>query len=389
MSKSVPLLLLMVIFCPLAVDIYLPGIPAIVEEFSVRAEKVQWSIGIFLFSIGVGQLFFGPLSDHFGRRPIAIAGGLIYILASLMAVMSVEIEWFLLSRVFQGIGACAMMVVAFAFVRDRYSVTRSGMIFSYLNGAVCCVPALAPILGNVLLEWFGWRSHFWFLTGYGLIAWILISVYLPETRPQQTAEVKIKGMMASYLDILQHPRFIFHSLVVLLSMSVIIAYVTHAPVWIIMELGYSGQDFIFWFSLNGALNILAYLITPQLLERFGSKRLTEWGVLLVCVSGILMLTLLSNRTPLGFMAPVFLSSTGIALTMGASSGQALSPFANKAATASALLGFMQMCGSAVMVFLVQQLPLTQMEQLAALMLLFVLMYVQLKVSRQRKLLFGH
>ena len=151
------LLTLLVLFSPLAIDIYLPALPLISEAFHVEHALSQGTITWFLFAMGVGQLFAGPLADKLGRRTVALCGIGIYGLSALLAWGAQNIEWMLTARMLQGLGACATSVAAFATVRDIFGPEKSGRMISYLNGAICFIPALAPILGSWLTQQFGWR----------------------------------------------------------------------------------------------------------------------------------------------------------------------------------------------------------------------------------------
>jgi DHA1 family bicyclomycin/chloramphenicol resistance-like MFS transporter len=381
-----PLLILMVIFSPLAIDIFLPALPVMAEEFVVPMTQIQWSITIFILSMGFGQLISGPLADRYGRRPIAISGILIYGFASIISAYSDSLTFFLISRLVQGLGACAIVVAAFASVRDKYNAIESGVMYSYLNSAICCIPALAPLLGNVLTEYFGWRRNFEFMAGYAFFAGLFLFFTLKETRPEHTEKPKKLITLAHFLPVLKHPVFMFNALVVTLAMAVIIAYVSSSPAWLMVRLGLDQQEFVYWFSFNAVINIVACFIAPRILIKFGARVTVGFGMVLLIVAGLLMLALLAWQTPIAFMLPIMISSLGFSLLMGACAGQALAPFGEKAGSASALLGFLQMSGSAVIVYLLQLLPLNEAEQLALLMLTIIPVYVIWKLPRVKTLI---
>ncbi|MBA6351141.1 MULTISPECIES: multidrug effflux MFS transporter [unclassified Colwellia] len=379
--QLLPLLILMVIFSPLAIDIFLPALPIMAEELLVPMKEIQWSITIFILSMGFGQLISGPLADRYGRRPVAIAGIIIYGLASLLCAYADNLTFFLLSRLVQGFGACAIVVAAFASVRDKYNAIESGVMYSYLNSAICCIPALAPLLGNVLTEYFGWRSNFQFMTGYAVFAGLILFFTLKETRPTYTIPSKNLISLGHFITVAKHPVFLFNALVVMLSMAIIIAYVTSSPAWLMVRLGLDQQSFVYWFSLNAVINIVACFLAPQVLVKFGARVTIGFGMVLLIVAGLLMLALLTWQTPVAFMLPIMISSLGFSLLMGACAGQALAPFGEKAGSASALLGFVQMSGSAVIVYLLQLLPLNEAEQLVLLMLSIIPVYFIWKLPK--------
>jgi DHA1 family bicyclomycin/chloramphenicol resistance-like MFS transporter len=369
----------MVVFSPLAIDIFLPALPIMALDLSVSLTQMQWSISAFILSMGFGQLISGPLADRYGRKPVAVVGIVIYSLSTVLTIFANSIELHLISRLAQGFGACAIVVAAFSCVRDRYDAIQSGVMYSYLNGAICCIPALAPILGDVLTVHFGWRSTFVFIAIYAVIAGTVIAFTLKETRPENTVCEHKLISLKRYIPIIKHPVFLFNSILVMLAMAIIISYVSSSPAWLMVTLGLDQKSFVFWFSINAVLNIAACLLAPKMLLKWGARTTTGVGMLSLIVAGITMVALLGWVHPLGFMLPVMLSSVGFSLLMGTCSGQALAPFGEKAGTASALLGFMQMSGAAVIVFLLQMLPLNEAEQLGLIMLTIVPVYALWKL----------
>ena len=388
LSNPLPLLILMVIFSPLAIDIFLPALPIMASEFSVSLTQMQWTISAFILSMGFGQLISGPLADKYGRKPVAVMGVLIYGISSLLAANADSFEFLLLARLLQGLGACAIVVAAFACVRDRYDALRSGMMYSYLNGAICCIPAMAPILGNVLTEHFGWRSNFDFMALYACIAGIIIMFSLTESRPTDTVVSKQLFSVTPYISVLKHPVFLFNSMIVMLAMSIILAYVTSSPAWLMVKLGLDRQAFVFWFGINAVLNIIGCVLAPKILVNWGARLTIGIGMITLIGAGFLMLALRDWQDAMGFMLPVMLSSLGFSMLMGACAGQALSPFGQSAGTASAMLGFIQMSGSALVIFLLQMSPLGATDQLAILMLGFIPVYALWKSAAIKKHIFA-
>jgi DHA1 family bicyclomycin/chloramphenicol resistance-like MFS transporter len=354
-TRLVALMVVLVLFSPLAIDIYLPALPAMAKEFAVDTTRVQDTVTWFMFSLGLGQLLAGPLADRFGRRPIALGGITIYALSAAMAYWAQTLDLLLVARLLQGFGACATSVAAFAAVRDSFGPERSGRMISYLNGAICFIPALAPILGSWLTHEFGWRSNFSFMAGFAIVAGSFIAISFKETRP---ADTNIQGSMISferYMSVLREPVFLFHATLCMLAMAVILAYVTSAPVWLMMELGQDMGQFTLWFGINAALNILACMVAPKYMDRFGTRRTLKTGLILLIGAGAAMLVLSNIAQAWAFMLPIFICSFGFAFVLGSSAGKALAPFGDRAGTAAALLGLFQMSGAGLMVSLTQRL----------------------------------
>jgi len=352
-KQQMMLLTLLVLFSPLAIDIYLPALPQIAQAFHVEHALAQDTITWFLFAMGVGQLFAGPLADKLGRRTVALAGVGIYIMSALLAWSAQSIEWMLMSRLLQGLGACATSVAAFATVRDIFGPERSGKMISYLNGAICFIPALAPILGSWLTQQFGWRANFSFMAGFGIMVGLWLFIRMKETNPNTEKQAVFK--LSRYWAVLRTPTFLFHASLCMLAMAVILAYVTSAPVVLMENLGLTMNEFTFWFGINALVNITACLSAPKLMDKVGTHRILMSGILILLVAGGLMLALASQGTAIAFMLPIFLSSVGFAWILGAAAGKALAPFGDKAGTAAALLGLFQMSGAGFVVGCVQRL----------------------------------
>lgn len=361
-NKQMALLTLLVLFSPLAIDIYLPALPLIASTFQVDTTLAQDTITWFLFAMGVGQVFAGPLADKYGRRVIALTGISIYAFSSLLAWWAHNIEWMLMARLLQGVGACATSVAAFASVRDLFGPEKSGRMISYLNGAICFIPALAPILGSWLTQQFDWRANFSFMALYAFIVGGILFISMQETNPVMTKQSVFSWQR--YWQVLRTPSFIFHASLCLLSMAVILAYVTSAPNVLMVDIGLSMNEFTFWFGLNAIFNISACMLAPKFMDRWGTHNTLVVGIAMLALAGILMLTLSGYETALCFMLPIFLSSVGFAWILGTAAGKALEPFGDKAGTAAALLGLFQMSGSGLLVGILQRLSLEPQNLIA-------------------------
>lgn len=381
-SKSqMVLLTLLVLFSPLAIDIYLPALPQISTAFDVEHALAQDTITLFLFAMGIGQLFAGPLADKVGRRAVALGGITIYSVSALLAWSAQNIEWMLAARLLQGLGACATSVAAFATVRDIFGPEKSGKMISYLNGAICFIPALAPILGSWLTQQFGWRSNFSFMAIFAVVVFVLMVVGMKETNPQSNNEPVFR--LNRYLDVLKSPSFVFHASLCMLAMAVILAYVTSAPVVLMEKLGLDMNEFTKWFGINAAINIAACMTAPKFMDKYGTHKTLLVGITTLLMAGCIML-LLPQQSPIAFMLPIFISSIGFAWILGAAAGKALAPFGDKAGTAAALLGLFQMSGAGLVVGLVQRIGLEPQVMIAIQMwIVFPALFILLSKSGRR------
>lgn len=379
------LLVLLVLFSPLAIDIYLPAIPQMAEQLGAEVTLMQGTITWFLFSMGLGQLLVGPLADRYGRKPIALGGVLLYGLSALGAGFAASLGELMLARVLQGFGACATSVAAFSVVRDSYGPKKSGQMISYLNGAICFIPALAPLLGGWLTAKAGWSANFWFMAGYAVIVGSWLLWRMPETRPEETSSSGPLISWSRYSPVLRSPSFLFNATLCMLAMAVILAYVTAAPVQLMVKLGLDMSGFSYWFTANAALNILACFLAPRFIARVGPRRTLRIGLLVLLLSAIALTLAMHIEHPLAMMGPVFLSSIGFAMILGAAAGMALAPFGHCAGTAAALLGLFQMSGSGALVGFIGVLMHDPLSQLALHMWLLLPSLLMLMTRQGRRL----
>lgn len=369
--RLVPLMVLLVLFAPLAIDIYLPAMPIMALELNVTTTRIQDTISWFLITLGIGQLVAGPLADRFGRRPIALVGISIYAISSALAWVATSLDTLLLARVLQGLGACGTSVCAFAAIRDSFGAKRTGQMISYLNGAICFIPALAPLFGSWLTTQFSWRANFLFMSLYALIALLIVYSFFRETRPLDTDTNGPLLSFSLYWQVIKEPVFIYHAMLCMLSMSVILAYVTSAPVQLINNLGLSIEEFTAWFAANAVINIFASMTAPKLIDNIGTRKILNSGMILLILAAALMAILNVTENVWSFMLPMFVSSFGFAWILGASAGKSLEPFCQRAGTAAALLGLFQMCGAGLLVSLTQRIGLSEPNLMVFHMLLII------------------
>lgn len=343
------LLMGLVTLTPMAIDIYLPSLPAMALAFGEPIGALQASITLFIFAVGVGQVLIGPLADRYGRRPVALCGALAYLLGSALGAVANSLDVFYAARVIQGLGACSASLVAFAAVRDCFSPAVGARVYSYLNGALCSVPALAPMVGGVLAVHAGWRSTFVFMALFSLALAALLALRFEETRAKPAHRPGALYSLPRYAPIVASGRFLYFALFGMAGMAMILVFVSAAPVVLVQQLGYSELGFSAWFGGNAAINIAAFFVAPAFIARYGRYTMVRVGMAaLLLASAIHVCAWL--WTPVSawiFMLPVCVLTVGFSLALGSGLSLALEPFADRAGTAAAVYGLFQMSGSAV------------------------------------------
>lgn len=168
---------------PLAIDMYLPALPSIGQSLGASMTAVQMSLLVYFLSLGIGQAIYGPLSDQIGRKPPMYFGLALFIVGSIGCALAPNIQILIISRFFQGSGACAAMVIPPAIVRDLHTGNAAVKLMARLMLVFSVSPLLAPLAGSLLSKWYGWRSVFWVITLLGLSTLAMLVFRFPETQP--------------------------------------------------------------------------------------------------------------------------------------------------------------------------------------------------------------
>ena len=339
---------LLILFSPLGIDIYLPALPTLARVFQATSADIQYTLSLFIFASGLGQLIVGPLADRYGRRPVALYSIILFLLGSLAATAAQDLFQLYFSRTVQGLAACGTSVVSYTLIRDHFNGNDRAKAYNYLNGSLCVAPAVAPFLGAVIAASLGWRWIFVALAVFSVFVFIYIYSRLPETRPDNTLMPKSLFSVKAYSPVLRHTSFLYYGFTCMAALASIICYVSYAPLVLIQEIGLSQKDFGILFGANAVLIILANLFAPKLISRLGAFTTVISGCSILCGAGLTMLLgyYLNQTTLWGYVIPVAIASIGFALVLGAATSKALEPFANQAGTASAALGCGQMVGAA-------------------------------------------
>lgn len=233
---------------PFSVDMYLPAFHAIGGEFDVPQLAVQQTLSAFLFAYAFMMLWHGALADALGRRPVVIGGLAIYAVATLGCAIAGNIETLWLFRTLQGLCAGTGMAVGRAIIRDRFHGAEAQRLMAQVTMVFGVAPAVAPVLGGVLLNLAGWRSMFWVLLVLviALLVWSYRS--LPETLAvEHRQSLAPRRMWKNYSAVLRHPHFLMLATVPTLNFAAFFLYISSAPAFLIDLLGVSSYGFAWLF----------------------------------------------------------------------------------------------------------------------------------------------
>jgi DHA1 family bicyclomycin/chloramphenicol resistance-like MFS transporter len=326
---------------PLAIDMYLPSLPAIGTELRATAGETQSTVATFLAGMAVGQLFHGPASDRVGRKPPLILGTVIYIAASAVCALAGSAPALIGARFVQALGACAGGVVSRAVVRDRFDHTETARTLSLMMLIMGLAPIFAPLAGGALLGLGGWRTIFWVMTGFGVLLGLAVLTTLTESRSEETAaHARNEHPVRAYLSLLGQRRLLGYALAGALNGATLFTYISSSPALLIGDYGIPPSAFGWVFGLNGAGVIAANQLNRHLLRRSTPDEVLAWSSLVAVAAAVLLalaaVTGLGGRWSVLVLLFVVLASYG--LMQGNTMAGALNVDPRRAGSISALLG---------------------------------------------------
>lgn len=329
---------------PLAIDMYLPGLPTIGREFGVDAAATQVSVASYFAGVAVGQAFYGPLSDAVGRKPALYFGLGVFILSSLGCAWSSSVNTLVAFRFLQALGGCAPIVIPRAIVRDYFDQVGSIRMLSMLMLVMGLAPILAPLIGGQLLVNFGWRSVFWLLATYAAVWLALVVFYLPESLPLQRRRRQPVGVVLStYLRLLLDRTYICYVLSGALIFAGLLTYVSGSPYVFIELFHVSPERYGLYFGVNACGIMAASQTNRWLATRVEARRIV--GLVLIVAMAASLVLLVDACTGFGgfagILVPLFFYIACHGFVLPNTTALAMAPHGKVAGSASALLGTVQ------------------------------------------------
>ncbi len=345
-QPSLATLVLLSAISPLAINIFVPSIPGMAREFGVAYSVIQLGLSLFLAMIALVQLAVAPLSDFFGRRPVVIAGMALFVAGTLLSLFAPTAFVFLVGRTIQAAGAIGI-VLGRAIVRDLFPQDRAASMIGYVTMAMAVAPMVAPAIGGILDDAFGWRASFWLLLAAGLFALAVAVLDLPETntgRGRPAAE-----QFAAYGAMIGSGRFWLFTLSSSFASAVFFFFLGGAPAIASTELALSTTSYGIWSALCALGYMIGNFASGRYSERFGVNRMVLTGALLTlagaCMPFAADLAGAFGAVPL--FAPMLLVGAGNGLTLPNATAGAVSVRPDAAGAAAGLSGAIQIGFGAV------------------------------------------
>lgn len=373
-------------FAPVSIDMYLPAFPALERAFDASTGAVQTTLAAFFLGFALGQAFFGPITDRFGRKPPLYVSLALYVAASAGCALAPSIEALAGLRFLQAFAACAGVVISRAIVRDLYPPQEAVRIFGALMLVIGLAPMLAPLAGGWLLSFAGWASIFWTLAAFGALCLLAVWLSLPESHPPHARRrLSLVPALQAYLRLLADKRFLGYALSGGFAMAGMFVYIAGSPFVFIELHGVPPQHYGWLFGTNALGLVAASQVNGRLLRPGHSPAtLRRANVAQAAIGLALVATAATGAGGLaGVAVPLFLYVASLGFTMPNATALALAPHGANAGVASALLGTLQFGAGALAATLLGALHAGTALPMAALIALCALLALAVNLALTR------
>ena len=334
---------------PLSIDMYLPTFPTIAAEFHATAAQIQLTLSGYMAGFTLGQLGYGPISDRFGRRRVLMSGILIYIAMTLLCATATDAESLTVFRFFQAIGGGAGTVLSRAIIRDRYSGPMMAKVMSLMLTIILFAPMIAPVVGGHMLVWFGWRSVFWALAAFGVIAVAVVYFRIGESLPEdRRSPLGVRSLCRGYVAVLTNRGALGYILSGGITFGALFAFLSGASFVFIDYYGMAPENMGYIFTANVVGVMAGGWINSRLVVSKGVRDMMTIGTwTLLAGSAVLFVLVASGFGGMwGAIAGIMIFTLPLNLINANAAAGALEYFPNLAGTASAVVGAIRYgCGA--------------------------------------------
>lgn len=369
----------------LAIDSMLPALPEMAQALGIaEANQRQWIITAYLLGFGFSQIFYGTISDRYGRRPVLLAGLSVYILASIAAAFAGSFETMMIARIVQGIGAAATRVLVVSIVRDCYSGREMARVMSLAMIVFLAVPILAPSIGQAILWLAPWRWIFGLLTSFGAAVMLFVLFRLPETqRPEDRKPIDVASVSAAFRTTLTNRVGVGYMLAMAFVLGGLFGFINSAQ-QVFVDVFHTPELFTTIFAGIALFMAAASLVNSRIVGRLGMRRVSHGALIgYIGFTGAHALVALSGHESLVsftlFQGAAMFCFGLIGPNFGA---LAMDPLGHVAGTASSVQGFVTTVVGALLGFFIGQhfdgtiVPITLGFALCGLVALAIVLVVE-------------
>ncbi|MCK4608147.1 MAG: Bcr/CflA family efflux MFS transporter [Gammaproteobacteria bacterium] len=312
------------IIVPFSNDIFISGFPEM-SRFFVGA-NISLILSVFFLSLAIAQPIYGPLSDHFGRRPVLLVGLWIYTIASIIIITTDSFSLLIVGRFFQALGVCSAAVSVYAIIRDVCGQEKLVSATSSITAVIGAGPAIAPLFGGLLVAKWGWRSSFVFLLALGFFYTLLIQFFFKETNVHRKSEkFSIKKIIRNYIKLSRLPNFVSYCIARGFSYGIFFSYFSLSSLFVQQQMHFSAIIFGVFVAINGFIMIVMVKSAPAIVNKFSLQKTICLGFALLVIGGLIMwaFNVFVAENIYTFLLPMFVVTAGVGLSLPTASAGAM------------------------------------------------------------------
>lgn len=263
-------------------DMYLPSMPAIAQDLALNQQQIQHTLAVWFLGSSSLQFILGPISDCYGRRSVVLCGGVVFILSSAACALATSLPVMLTARFIQGSTICAVLVAGGAAIHESFNTKMAIKIFAFINAVTILAPAFGPLIGAIIVQYASWRMIFWLLAVLGLLATILLILFMPESNKLKH-NMHLKTIFTDYKLIIKNKDFMRPSISYSLLLAIFFIWMFEAPFLMMQNYGTSNlyygvsQAFIFGCFFIGAA------LTRLILNKYNLNKLIKMAASILVI----------------------------------------------------------------------------------------------------------
>ncbi len=350
-SLTTLLITFTIVVVEIAVSFNSALLPNLKGDLAISEQLAQWTVGIALLSLGISGIFYGVLSDNFGRRPVILGGLSLFCLGALISALAPNISILLTGRFIQGFGAGVGWIVGNACLKDLFEGRAYSKVMNQVHAAAGIVPAIAPSLGSYLGAFLGWRACFFIIFAVSLVTLLLKFRHLPETNVERHP-VSFSQMLSVYQGLFKNNRYVMYLIIKVLSVMLIFIEASNIPLIFVDHLGVPAASYGLYTIPVSLAYILATYLSGKLSHQVVVDRMLFAGLICIIVSNsvILVLGMFTPLSALSIQGIKILTYIGWGLIFGNATAALISAVNRYAGAASAMMIALEMFFSALGIY---------------------------------------
>ena len=297
-------------FIPLSTDMYLPALPNMSTYFACSSSIINLTLSLFFLFYSVGILFWGPLSDKYGRKPILLIGSIAYMICSIACALSINVYMLIIARIFQGLAAGGITSVSIAIIKDTFSNKKRESVLAICQSISGLAPMIAPLIGGVILRFTTWRGAFWTLAIISIINLIITFLFQETLKEEDRYRGTLLGSLGRLLVISKNKSFIIPAVIFALNSLPFLGYIAISSYIYVDYFGLSAQVYTYFFAFNALVSISGPFIYVKVFRNMNKKVFATMILGVSTISGILVITIGTLAPILFWISFVFMSLCG-------------------------------------------------------------------------------